>query len=107
MFDIKMSHSVVWCCCRLDMVKMLTSDEDKTKYQRYLLRSYIEDNRKTNWCPAPGCDCAIEFDLGSGSYVVTCHCSHSFCWNEGPRTMVGIDYIGGNRQRKALAKPKA
>ncbi|KAK1426350.1 hypothetical protein QVD17_15021 [Tagetes erecta] len=65
----------------VDMVNMLTSDEDKTKYQRYLLRSYIEDNRKTKWCPAPGCDCAIEFDLGSGSYDVTCHCSYSFCWN--------------------------
>ncbi|KAJ0577015.1 putative transcription factor C2H2 family [Helianthus annuus] len=35
-----------WCCCRLDMVNKLTSDEDKTKYRRYLLRSYIEDNRK-------------------------------------------------------------
>ncbi|KAI7741644.1 hypothetical protein M8C21_017653, partial [Ambrosia artemisiifolia] len=65
----------------VDMVNMLTSDEDKKKYQRYLLRSYIEDNKKTKWCPAPGCDCAIEFDLGSGSYDVTCHCSYSFCWN--------------------------
>ncbi|KAF5822971.1 putative transcription factor interactor and regulator CCHC(Zn) family [Helianthus annuus] len=65
----------------VDMVNMLTSDEDKKKYRRYLLRSYIEDNRKTKWCPAPGCDCAIEFDLGSGSYDVTCHCSYSFCWN--------------------------
>ncbi|XP_023748684.1 probable E3 ubiquitin-protein ligase ARI8 [Lactuca sativa] len=65
----------------VDMVNMLTSDEDKKKYRRYLLRSYIEDNRKTKWCPAPGCDCAIEFDLGSGSYDVTCYCSYSFCWN--------------------------
>ncbi|KVI00310.1 Zinc finger, C6HC-type [Cynara cardunculus var. scolymus] len=65
----------------VDMVNMLASDEEKKKYRRYLLRSYIEDNRKTKWCPAPGCDCAIEFDLGSGSYDVTCHCSYSFCWN--------------------------
>ncbi|KAL8214269.1 hypothetical protein R6Q57_003718 [Mikania cordata] len=65
----------------VDMVNMLTSDEDNTKYRRYLLRSYIEDNKKTKWCPAPGCDCAIEFDLGSGSYDVTCYCSYSFCWN--------------------------
>ncbi|KAI3511634.1 hypothetical protein L1887_18790 [Cichorium endivia] len=65
----------------VDMVNMLTSDEEKKKYRRYLLRSYIEDNRKTKWCPAPGCDCAIEFDLGSGSYDVTCYCSYSFCWN--------------------------
>ncbi|KAI3676900.1 hypothetical protein L1987_86515 [Smallanthus sonchifolius] len=65
----------------VDMINKLTSIEDKIKYQRYLLRSYIEDNRKTKWCPAPGCDSAIEFDLGSGSYDVTCHCSYSFCWN--------------------------
>ncbi|KAJ9558830.1 hypothetical protein OSB04_013444 [Centaurea solstitialis] len=65
----------------VDMVNKLASDDEKKKYRRYLLRSYIEDNRKTKWCPAPGCDCAIEFDLGSGSYDVTCHCSYSFCWN--------------------------
>ncbi|XP_076914800.1 putative E3 ubiquitin-protein ligase ARI8 [Bidens hawaiensis] len=65
----------------VDMVNMLTSDEDKKKYRRYLLRSFIEDSKKTKWCPAPGCDHAIEFELGSGSYDVTCHCSYSFCWN--------------------------
>lgn len=29
-----------------DMINLLASDEDKEKYSRYLLRSYIEDNRK-------------------------------------------------------------
>lgn len=29
-----------------DMIDTLTSGEDKDKYNRYLLRSYIEDNRK-------------------------------------------------------------
>ena len=28
-----------------DMINLLASDEDKEKYSRYLLRSYIEDNR--------------------------------------------------------------
>lgn len=64
-----------------DMVDMLASVADKEKYYRYLLRSYIEDNRKTKWCPAPGCDSAIEYVLGSGSYDVTCSCAYSFCWN--------------------------
>ncbi|KAL5818699.1 hypothetical protein ACOSQ4_022541 [Xanthoceras sorbifolium] len=35
----------------------------------------------TEWCPAPGCDYAVDFDVGSGNFDVTCHCSHSFCWN--------------------------
>ncbi|CAH9131482.1 unnamed protein product [Cuscuta epithymum] len=64
-----------------DMIDMLAAKEDKEKYYRYLLRSYIEDNRKTKWCPAPGCDAAIEYVLGSGSYDVTCSCAYSFCWN--------------------------
>lgn len=29
-----------------DMVNKLASDDDKKKYSRYLLRSYVEDNRK-------------------------------------------------------------
>ncbi|RZB74424.1 putative E3 ubiquitin-protein ligase ARI8 [Glycine soja] len=29
-----------------DMINLLVSDEDKQKYARYLLRSYIEDNKK-------------------------------------------------------------
>uniref|UniRef100_A0A2P2LQM7 RBR-type E3 ubiquitin transferase n=1 Tax=Rhizophora mucronata TaxID=61149 RepID=A0A2P2LQM7_RHIMU len=64
-----------------NMINMLASDEDKGKYSRYFLRSYIEDNRKTKWCPAPGCDYAVDFVVGSGSYDVTCRCSYSFCWN--------------------------
>ncbi|KAK2981539.1 hypothetical protein RJ640_024852 [Escallonia rubra] len=64
-----------------DMVNMFASDGNKEKYRRYLVRSYIEDNRKTKWCPAPGCDCAVEYDVGSGNYDVSCYCSHGFCWN--------------------------
>ncbi|KAL6279007.1 hypothetical protein ACE6H2_022608 [Prunus campanulata] len=64
-----------------DMINALASPEDKEKYSRYFIRSYVEDNRKTKWCPAPGCDYAIDFIVGGGSYDVTCHCSYSFCWN--------------------------
>ncbi|XP_038704881.1 probable E3 ubiquitin-protein ligase ARI8 isoform X2 [Tripterygium wilfordii] len=64
-----------------DMISFLASGEDKGKYSRYFIRSYIEDNRKTKWCPAPGCDYAVDFVLGSGTYDVTCGCSYSFCWN--------------------------
>lgn len=72
-------------CCRAavgqDMIDMLASDEDKKKYYRYLLRSYVEDNRKTKWCPAPGCEYAIDFSAGSGNFDVSCLCSYNFCWN--------------------------
>ncbi|XP_014521929.1 probable E3 ubiquitin-protein ligase ARI7 [Vigna radiata var. radiata] len=64
-----------------DMINLLASHEDKEKYDRYLLRSYIEDNKKTKWCPAPGCEYAVTFDAGSGNYDVSCLCSYGFCWN--------------------------
>ncbi|KAF3454262.1 hypothetical protein FNV43_RR04709 [Rhamnella rubrinervis] len=64
-----------------DMINILASVEDKEKYSRYFIRSYVEDNRKTKWCPAPGCEYAVDFIVGSASYDVTCRCSYSFCWN--------------------------
>ncbi|KAL7109972.1 hypothetical protein ACP275_06G208000 [Erythranthe tilingii] len=63
-----------------DMVNKLASNEDREKYNRYFLRSFVEDNRKTKWCPAPGCDYAVDFIVGGGTYDVSCRCSHSFCW---------------------------
>uniref|UniRef100_A0A1J3JI90 RBR-type E3 ubiquitin transferase n=2 Tax=Noccaea caerulescens TaxID=107243 RepID=A0A1J3JI90_NOCCA len=64
-----------------DMFEKLASQEDKEKYYRYFLRSYVEDNRKMKWCPSPGCEHAIDLSAGTGSYDVSCLCSHSFCWN--------------------------
>ncbi|GAV69930.1 IBR domain-containing protein [Cephalotus follicularis] len=64
-----------------DMINKFASDEDKEKYSRYLFRSYIEDNRKTKWCPAPGCEHAVDFAAGGGNFDVTCLCSYGFCWN--------------------------
>lgn len=65
----------------LDMINNLATDEDKEKYSRYLVRSYIEDNRNIKWCPSPGCEFAVDFAVDSESYDVRCNCSHSFCWN--------------------------
>ncbi|KAJ0230674.1 IBR domain-containing protein [Hirschfeldia incana] len=66
-----------------DMVEKVVSEEDKEKYDRYFLRSYIEESRKMKWCPAPGCEHAVEFSATGTSinYDVTCSCSHRFCWN--------------------------
>ncbi|XP_059443482.1 probable E3 ubiquitin-protein ligase ARI7 isoform X2 [Corylus avellana] len=64
-----------------DMIDSLAPDEDKEKYSRYLLRSYIEDSKKTKWCPAPGCEYAVNFEAGNGNYDINCLCSYGFCWN--------------------------
>ena len=72
-----------------DMIGMLIMDNaDKLKYSRYLLRSYVEDSyrrKKIKWCPAPGCDYAVDFFDFIGNYCrvfeVYCRCSYNFCWN--------------------------
>ncbi|XP_057534801.1 probable E3 ubiquitin-protein ligase ARI8 isoform X3 [Amaranthus tricolor] len=64
-----------------DMIQKLASDEDKEKYFRYIVRSYVENKKKTKWCPAPDCANAVEFEIGNNNYDVTCLCSHAFCWN--------------------------
>ncbi|KAK2381400.1 RING/U-box superfamily protein [Trifolium repens] len=72
-----------------DMIRQLASESRKIKYDRFLIRSYVETNknRKLKWCPAPDCGYAIDFDLPDSSsrlnYDVTCLCYHSFCWNCG------------------------
>ncbi|KAL6519984.1 hypothetical protein OROHE_017127 [Orobanche hederae] len=66
-----------------DMVEKLASEADVSRYRHYLLRSYVESSHNRKWCPAAGCDQAVELDAaGSDSfdYDVVCGCSHAFCW---------------------------
>ncbi|KAL2631759.1 hypothetical protein R1flu_016445 [Riccia fluitans] len=72
------------CAVGEDMVlSFITCRNDRDKYNRYLLRSYIENNREAKWCPAPGCEFAIfmkEESNENGADEVKCNCSFSFCW---------------------------
>lgn len=36
---------------------------------------------QTKWCPAPGCEYAVDYVIGSDNFDVTCRCTHYFCWN--------------------------
>ncbi|KAL7109197.1 hypothetical protein ACP275_06G160300 [Erythranthe tilingii] len=65
-----------------DMMDLLASEEEKEKYNRYLLRSYVELHGTIKWCPGPGCDRAVQIESGEcKNYDVTCDCSYVFCWN--------------------------
>ncbi|KAK2986165.1 hypothetical protein RJ640_008848 [Escallonia rubra] len=64
-----------------DMVDLLASEKDRVRFHGNIIRSFVEGNKRTKWCPFPGCGCAIELDAGSESYDLNCLCSHSFCWN--------------------------
>ncbi|CAN6826263.1 unnamed protein product [Brassica oleracea] len=64
--------------------KLITIEEDKEKYYRYFLRSYVKEGRNNiKWCPSPGCVYAVDFGTTNGTenYDVTCLCSYEFCWN--------------------------
>ncbi|KAM0890292.1 hypothetical protein ACQ4PT_027115 [Festuca glaucescens] len=62
------------------MVNKLAKPEDKEKYARFALRAYVEGSKKTKWCPAPDCTCAVEF-ISDVNYDVSCNCKYGFCWN--------------------------
>ncbi|KAK8580939.1 hypothetical protein V6N13_143994 [Hibiscus sabdariffa] len=64
-----------------DMVGLFASEQENNKYSGYFVMSYIESNKMIKWCPGPGCGNAVDFVAGSGSFDVSCLCSHSFCWN--------------------------
>ena len=63
-----------------DMVFSLRlSEEDTSKYTTYLVRSYVEQNKRVKWCPTPNC---VEVDSTSNAtQEVVCNCSHKFCWD--------------------------
>ncbi|GLT92181.1 hypothetical protein SLE2022_100320 [Rubroshorea leprosula] len=64
-----------------DMIDALATDGEREKYAQYLINSYVEGNKEnTKWCPAPGCECAINFLQGE-NFDVSCQFSHLFCWN--------------------------
>ncbi|XP_057527672.1 probable E3 ubiquitin-protein ligase ARI8 isoform X1 [Amaranthus tricolor] len=61
------------------LIAMLSSQDDKMKFENHLLGSYITNRRKAKWCPAPNCN-YIVFSPNGGEGNVTCRCSHCFCW---------------------------
>jgi ariadne-1 len=66
-----------------DMVFSLgLSEDDNSKYRKYLVRSYVEQNSDVKWCPAPNCQYAVKVDdVVDASQEVVCNCSYKFCWN--------------------------
>lgn len=64
-----------------DMVKLLVAESEVKRYDLFMLRTYVESNKKIKWCPGPGCEHAVEFDddFEIGNYDVSCFCKYGFC----------------------------
>lgn len=51
------------------------------KYERFLLESYIEDNKRVKWCPStPHCGNAIRVGGDDDLCEVECSCGEQFCF---------------------------
>ena len=44
-----------------DSIDLFVKKEDKERYSQYLLRSYIESNKKYKWCLGANCEYGVEF----------------------------------------------
>ncbi|KAK4258693.1 hypothetical protein QN277_005116 [Acacia crassicarpa] len=72
--------------CNEDVVRRILREENcdmAEKFERFLLESYIEDNRRAKWCPStPHCGNAIcvEDDDVLLLYEVECSCGFQFCF---------------------------
>ncbi|MFS7940555.1 putative IBR domain, E3 ubiquitin ligase RBR family, TRIAD supradomain-containing protein [Helianthus anomalus] len=46
----------------MDMVRVLASENERKRYDLFLLRTYVESNKRVKWCLGPGCEYAVEYD---------------------------------------------
>jgi len=51
----------------------------KNKYSKYLSRSFVDDNPRIKWCPAPDCGKAV-FCPETNLDEVQCSCGNKFCF---------------------------
>ncbi|KAK3278739.1 hypothetical protein CYMTET_13334 [Cymbomonas tetramitiformis] len=67
------------------LIEELVEADELAKYKRFHLRSYVEDNHKVKWCPAPGCCFAVELKsavpAANEPLDIGCKCGTSFCWS--------------------------
>ncbi|KAJ8539475.1 hypothetical protein K7X08_013727 [Anisodus acutangulus] len=71
--------------CDEGKIRDLVTAKDPTlaeKFDRFLLESYIDDNKRVKWCPSvPHCGNAIRIEDDDGYCEVECACGVQFCFN--------------------------
>ncbi|KAJ1290803.1 hypothetical protein BS78_02G271100 [Paspalum vaginatum] len=68
-----------------ELVEQVAGDEVRARYERFVVRSYVEEGRSKciRWCPGPGCTLAVQSRPGFRLYEVACACKHAFCFRCG------------------------
>lgn len=63
-----------------DVAKQVLSEDEQRRYDDFRNRAYIEQKPKVRWCPAAGCERAMEGPEASHAVDVQCKCGEHFCW---------------------------
>lgn len=61
------------------IIRQLVSASVYQKYVQLLLNSFITNNERVKWCPAPGCGKAISGEMSKSQWV-KCICGYRFCF---------------------------
>jgi ariadne-1 len=61
------------------VVSQTVDMDHKNKYEKFLSRSFVDDNPKIRWCPAPNCGKAI-YSPDASKTSVQCSCGNNFCF---------------------------
>ena len=69
----------------VSVVDAVAPPASRARYARFELRSFVDDNRCAAWCPAPGCEAAVEAAGWAGGVEgaaldVACDCGAAFCF---------------------------
>ncbi|VFQ72147.1 unnamed protein product [Cuscuta campestris] len=78
-----MAHKCFAICDEAVVRKLVGKDHPDLaeKFERFLLESYIEDNKMVKWCPSiPHCGNAIRIE-NDEHFEVECSCGLQFCFN--------------------------
>lgn len=71
------------CCIAVPetLVMEMVDAPSLQKYRMFQWRSFVDDNNRLKWCPAPNCERVVEgLSSGSGALDVRCACGATFCW---------------------------
>lgn len=78
----------VFTKCPIHPCKLLVSDElfrelldpeIYKKYEEYYKNTFIGMNKRTKWCPSPGCNRAVDYPSMKQTDIV-CNCGHDWCF---------------------------
>jgi ariadne-1 len=64
------------------LVKELVNKNAYTVYSKFIARSFVDDNPRIKWCPAPDCGRAV-YCPETVTDTVTCQCGTKFCFKCG------------------------